>query len=274
MDRMVCGFRRGACALNVCDERFRWPTKSKCATSSVTIYRNVVADWLLRFRVRSQCAVDAVGLGAQFLKHLRLVPRIQLPLWKVWVSEQTGDKSPRPLGFVCRFSHLARVQARYSAARSFHGIRLDGFTKATEHAYSQFVKLVLSFGAFEGYANGLGLSDIDDRSIWFAQFVPAGADATIRQYDPKGSMFNLIEFHTTGKKTKKAVRKHLDRETVCPTVLAAAIRHVFVHGILTPHSNGSNPFQVASLSDYLADLLLDGVAQDFEQRVVNWQRPS
>jgi len=155
-------------------------------------------------------------------------------------------------------------------AVAYRGLSLDGFAFSTTDAYSALVGLVLAYGAFEQYAVGLGHKKQAARTKWFGDFLPADADASIRSHDPDGCIFNLISSKVEGPVFDE-VQRFRDRKDYCPSVLAAAVRHVFVHGILAATSNGAKPSNVASLCRNLSELLLGGLAEDFQTRVRRWQ---
>lgn len=105
-----------------------------------------------------------------------------------------------------------------------------------------------------------------ERDGWFGKYVPTDADARVRQLDSGNRLFYLVLSKTTGE-VKRQVDAYLLRQEYGFSFLAAGLRHLFAHGILTPHANGATPANVTSLTKYMAEALLAGVATDFRGRV-------
>jgi hypothetical protein len=190
-----------------------------------------------------------------------------LPHWGRWVQRAKSGIEPSALGFVCGHAVLNRAAARYRVARSLKGVVLETFSASTADGYAGLFRLFLAWAAFEQYCKALGLS-AETRDRWFASHIPPDADAHIRALDPNGCFFHLILNKVHGD-TEANVAAYVKRQHYSVTYLAAAVRHVFAHGILTPNANKADPANVAGLTSYLAGILLDAMAADFSARVVS-----
>jgi hypothetical protein len=188
-----------------------------------------------------------------------------LPKWGVWSELVAAGALPAELGFTCEQARLNRLNARYRVARSFRGIALERFGPTTIDGYTALFRLFLTWTAFEQYYTGLGLTAAS-RDAWFAPYLPPDIDARVRKLDPGNRLFNLVV-----SKTKGDVQRHVDAyrrgAAYGFTYLPAALRHLFAHGILTPHANNADPGLVKELSNLLAEALLSGLASDFPDRV-------
>ncbi len=194
-----------------------------------------------------------------------------LPRWREWSSVVVReDCDPNVLGFICGHAALNRAAARYRVARSFGGVVLERFAVPTAEGYSALFRLFLAWTAFEQYYKALGLTS-QTRDAWFAKYAPEDADTRIRSMDPNNCLFHLV-LNKTRRDVEANVAAYVKRQPYGLTYLAAAVRHVFAHGILTPHANKASPIDVANLTNYLATLLLDAMALDFEARVASLPR--
>jgi hypothetical protein len=191
-----------------------------------------------------------------------------LPRWSEWSvrAEQDYECQPAALGFGCGHAALYRINARYRLARSFSGVELQNYGRETAHGYSGLFRLFLAWSAFEPYYKALGLT-AKTRDAWFSKYAPSEADVRIRALDPKNCFFHLILNKVRGD-VEENLAAYVKNQPYGLTYLPAAVRHVFAHGILTPNANKAQPLDVAQLTAYMADMLLNAVAADFEARVV------
>ena len=201
---------------------------------------------------------DRIILRDQLVEH-------SLPHWGSWSDLIGAGATPDELGFTCEQARLNRLNARYRVARSFRGITLDSFGPATVDGYGALFRLFLTWTAFEQYYKGLGLSAAS-RDGWFKVHLPADIDTRMRIFDPDNRLFKLVV-----SKVQNDVKTHVDaylqRSPYGFTYLPAALRHLFAHGILTPHANNASPGNVQSLCNLMADTLLEGLGADFKTRV-------
>ena len=191
----------------------------------------------------------------------------ELPRWSEWSGRADEDYNCQPaaLGLQCGHAVLYRVAARYRLSRSFSGVELQHYGFETTEGYSGLFHLFLAWSAFEPYYKALGLT-AKTRDTWFAKYAPPDADAHIRALDPQSCFFNLI-LNKVRDDVEEHVAAYVKNQPYGLTYLPAAVRHVFAHGILTPNANKARPTDVALLTHYLAGILLDGIASDFEARV-------
>jgi hypothetical protein len=157
-------------------------------------------------------------------------------------------------------------------ARAFGGLSLGDYGSETVAGYSSLFRVFLCWTTFEQYLRALAQHH-DEASAWYTALLPDGLVAECRADDLDNKFFQFVGQHTK-RKTKKMLRKHLAGESICPTYLAAGIRHVFAHGILTPNANGANPAAVARICDRLAAALLAAMDGNFTSRVVAAVSPS
>lgn len=188
-----------------------------------------------------------------------------LPNWGSWSDLIGAGATPDELGFACEQARLNRLNARYRVAHSFSGITLESFGATTVDGYSALFRLFLTWTAFEQYYKGLGLSAAS-RDGWFKVHVPTDMDARVRKHDPGDRLFKLVVSKVQND-VKVHVDAYLNKTSYGFTYLPAALRHLFAHGILTPHANNASPEDVKELCNLMAETLLGGLGADFKARV-------
>lgn len=184
--------------------------------------------------------------------------------WTKWEDAKAKGYAPFAFGFTT-YADVNRFGARFRMARAFDGLSLGDYGSETVAGYSSLFRVFLCWTTFEQYLRALGQQH-DEASAWYAALLPDGLVGECRADDSANKFFQFIRQHTK-RKAKTMLAKHLAGESICPTYLAAGIRHVFAHGILTPNANGADPAAVARICDRLAAALLAAMDGNFTSRV-------
>jgi hypothetical protein len=161
-----------------------------------------------------------------------------------------------------------RFQARMCLVKSFQGVQLEGYKPDTVQAYSTLFKVFLTTSAMECY---IDLYSVKDK--WH------GMLPILEKYDPEPVM-RLYRARDKGDKLHKFLHDHLDKESQqrslqsCKeglsnnvAMVAAAIRHIFVHGHLTAHANEMNPRAAHAIGTAVATFLFGVMDTEFTQTV-------
>lgn len=187
------------------------------------------------------------------------------PRWSNWQDLFKEGYPTDALGFDCSQAHLNRFAARFRLANAYRGIMLEDYSEPTVQGYSALFHLFLTWTAFEQYLKAFPCAQ-DSCRDWFDSHIPAGAADKIRALDEGRRLFGLI-YSKANKKVRENIQAFWDGDDFNFTYLASSVRHIFAHGILTPHASGADPAVVATITTDLSQIHLWAVAADFKARV-------
>lgn len=71
---------------------------------------------------------------------------------------------------------------------------------------------------------------------------------------------------------QREIDRHLRGRVCNPFYLAASIRHLFAHGLLTPNPAGVPMSAVATVSRFLCRVLFRVIDREFERRMSEFER--
>lgn len=170
--------------------------------------------------------------------------------WRRYMQARKGG-SPDP--------GLARFAARFRLAKAFDGVTLEGFAEQTEQAYSESIRVALSYSAVEALDSALGRppgrDQLSDAKLAGA-YRSRGCEALRSQLEDLTQSRGLQE-----RLAKLAADPKVDN--VMP--VAAALRHLVFHGDFT--TQGGRTAQSKAARDFmgaLANALLDHADDNFE----------
>jgi hypothetical protein len=160
---------------------------------------------------------------------------------------------------------LNRFAARYRAARSFGEATFGALSHDTGSCYSALCRFTLAFSAFECLERALGehaeLLRAVTREVRSRENVEL-----VRELDQE---LRILEFvydrldEKRGKKLRAGLEAFVSHEDYDPLVVARALRHIFVHGLLTPNVSKGHPRNLTRLCDHLSEFLLDTAGRAF-----------
>jgi hypothetical protein len=172
------------------------------------------------------------------------------------------------LGFVGSKFDFYRFANRFRLATSFHGIVLGGFTAETTAGYAALTRVFFTWSAFERYAEL-----VNDRPPFRALFAHYprrhihALAARCRSLDPHQQLGDFLVAQSLLPVHEASLQRFRDGHDFSVLALAASIRHIFAHGILTAHPNGLASASLAELGHGLADFLIDFIRADFARRL-------
>lgn len=168
-------------------------------------------------------------------------------------------------GFHAPIDEINRFAARFRVAAAFNGVNLEGYTPETQQGYSALMKVFLCWSAFEAFMRIMGF---DRRTAGRVAETHGAADVAIRvaKVDSEKKFYEFIRA-----RANKAHQKELDRylcgESHDVLYLASSIRHIFVHGDLTPNASGTNPAQTNLICSLLSDLCIEIMDDEFSSKI-------
>jgi hypothetical protein len=160
-------------------------------------------------------------------------------------------------------SVVNRFHARYKFARSFKAIQLDGYSDATVNGYSALMRASLHWTAFELFKQALHIKDTRD----LIDLYPFDDHlATIRGCISNKPFFNVVRGHLLDPKQKSQIESFADGAKISPLILGKALRHIFLHGSLTPNAGGSIPSEVVVICEELCKYMVEVMDGEFQKR--------
>ncbi len=160
-------------------------------------------------------------------------------------------------------SVVNRFHARYKFARSFKGIQLEGYSASTVSGYSALMSASLHWTAFELFKQALHIKDTRD----LIELYPFDSHlSAIRACVSNKPFFNVIRGHLIDRKQQAQIEAFANGASISPLVLGKALRHIFLHGSLTPNAAGASPSEVQIICEELCKYMVEVMDGEFEKR--------
>jgi hypothetical protein len=178
-----------------------------------------------------------------------------------------GD-SIASLGFIGTKFDFYRFTNRFRLATSFQGLRLEGFTEETTSGYDALTRIFFAWSAFERYADLA-----DDRPPFRSLFAHhprrhiVELAAHCRAQDPDNLLIDFLCDQSLLPQHVTYLGRYRDGHHFSVLTLAASIRHIFAHGMLTAHPNGMSAQALSNISRSLGNFLIHFVRTDFARRL-------
>ncbi|NLT70245.1 MAG: hypothetical protein GXX91_06070 [Verrucomicrobiaceae bacterium] len=181
--------------------------------------------------------------------------------------KECGD-SIESLGFVGSKFDFYRFANRFRLAVSFRGMSLDGFTDETTAGYDALTRVFFVWSAFERYADLAG--DRPPFRRLFAYYPRRHIHelaARCRELDPGQRLCDFLVEQSLLPVHETHLQRYRDGHNFSVLTLAASIRHIFAHGILTAHPNRLPAENLVGIGNGLGDFLIHFVRSDFARRL-------
>jgi len=162
-----------------------------------------------------------------------------------------------------------RFGARFSLASDLSSVNINGRAQTTSDGYAQLMRTVMAWGVVESFYDlkGIKISHENARNTHLL-----GSYDQVKLSTLKSVMNNpqCIKFFSELNKSVNATHKSkIDVYLADPmgsydvSYLFSAIRHVFAHGILTPHSGNVTPQVTVRICKALISFFLEIVSTEF-----------
>lgn len=189
--------------------------------------------------------------------------------WKRYCGA-VGHVDPNDYGFTAVNADINRWAARYRVARAFRGLLLEGYSDSTGSGYSGLCQVFFTWSAFERF---LPIIDLDQRRS--GDLFMSDYSETVRQrvaeLDREGRFYGFVDARCNAMHQEE-LRKWQNEEPQNFTYLASAIRHIFVHGHLTPHVDGTEPARSAEICNIVSEHILEVMDWEFSQRIESFYK--
>jgi hypothetical protein len=185
--------------------------------------------------------------------------------WKTFTQAIKAGMVPSDFGFKRDNGEIVRFASRYRVAKAFQGVQLEGYGQTTIDGYSALVKVFLCWSAFEQFLEVLGINQRNFGAL-LQPYAPDEAIQQIKTADRNRSFYDFL-YSRVNKTHQTELRNYFRDDLKNVTYLASAIRHIFVHGLLTPHANQTRPAKVVKIGTVISEFLLRVMDEEFHKRV-------
>jgi len=158
-----------------------------------------------------------------------------------------------------------RFRARYRLARAFQGVSLDGYSEATVRGYSSLMRMSLAWSALESLLLAMRISKHDlgnlARKHDFTNLL-----SELRNVPDANKFFRFVKVRLENKSQAAEVERFIDGRSCNGVTLAKAVRHIFLHGTLTPGARQVSPEVAPEVCDRLSQMLLMVMDDEFSEK--------
>ena len=168
-------------------------------------------------------------------------------------------------GFKRDLSEVNRFAARFRAARSFRGIKLDGYSAGTELGYAALCRVLFVYSAFEAYLDVTGNTQVSIGPV-LAEHGAKPLHDHIRAVDSDDRFYKFI-YGRVNASHQRELDSYFNDDPCNVAYLASAIRHIFAHGWLTPSAGGGESTEAERICHALSEFLLEFMDNDFKAHV-------
>jgi hypothetical protein len=160
-----------------------------------------------------------------------------------------------------RPTDVYRFGNRYRLANAFRGMNLEGYSAQTRAGYDALTKCSLFYSAFERFmaATNTHLHHFN---------ADAGQCLTeLREADTTLVFLRFVFSKLTKNSERAEWQRFLNGGSCSPLTLARGVRHIFLHGDLTPGAGSTEAHVAAAICDRLALAVRRPMDRVFQERV-------
>lgn len=189
-----------------------------------------------------------------------------LPHWKACDAALGKYVAPSAMGFACKAGDLNRLASRYRLAKSFRSIQLEAYVKETVDGYSALFQVFLSYSALEQFMDCCGIK-LNGLEPCLPAYDAPNCEAAIRAVDHHDQFLKAVYAHLDRDAHRKQYKAFLNGSSCNVLYLAAGIRHIFAHGLLTPNAGAGYTQPAMSVSAALSAFILKLIDGEFVSRL-------
>lgn len=172
---------------------------------------------------------------------------------------------PRAFGFIDDIGEVNRFAARYRIAKSFSSVSFDSYSEATASGYEGLLRLFFMWSALEQFMKITQTKQSTFLKV-LEKYNTRKLLSAIRMVDTGNRFYKFVQ-ERTNQTNKKHLEEYLKGRECNVTYLASSLRHVFVHGSLTPSADQTNPSCVKRICDFLSKFLLHVMDKEFTRHM-------
>jgi len=180
-------------------------------------------------------------------------------------DRQVNGPPPRAFGFIDNTGEVNRFAARYRIAKSFSSVLFDSYSATTASGYEGLLRLFFVWSALEQFMKITQTKQSQFLKVLESYNTRKLLNA-IRRVDIGNRFYKFVR-ERTNQTNKKHLEEYLKGKECNVTYLASSLRHVFVHGSLTPSADQTNPGRVKKICDLLSKFLLNLMDKEFTRHM-------
>lgn len=174
-------------------------------------------------------------------------------------------------------TQINAFKVRFRIANAYEGLTLkEGINANTASCYSELIRLVLTYSAYEVFQDAFGLKADDKRDEIEEKYNKQaiidqlfrsrwGNHSDKERYEP---LFSFIKKKSISPRLAENAANIFYQDKGSLVLLAESIRHVFIHAELAPASWGGDAFLTARLCNVLSGFLLEVMYKDASPRMI------
>ncbi len=167
-----------------------------------------------------------------------------------------------------------RFRARYSLVSDLSSITIDNCNPDTSDGYAELMKIVMAWGTIESFfkLKGINVNHDSARTNYLKPLYDPSLETKLRTElnNPQYIKFFTVVCHgCTNSNHASEINSYILNPAGSYEIsyLISGVRHVFTHGILTPHSGSVKPVRVKEICSKLITFFLPIVDEEFAKIV-------
>lgn len=191
-----------------------------------------------------------------------------LRTWKAFQDLRREGHHPRRMGFCCDTADLNRFASRVRLAHSFEGVQLRDYADGTEEGYGALIRAALAYSAVESLRRALGYRGDHEFAPDLGGVDQADIVRRFREADVEDRFGHFVRDRVNDRLRRRLIALYEGEDGSANVVhLGAGLRHIFVHGHLTPSARQVPPRRAAQACDVVTEMLLRLADDAFSSRV-------
>ena len=168
---------------------------------------------------------------------------------------------------------FVRANAKFRLTVEFKYAEFEHFKEPTASGYSALIKAFLTWSAYEIYCELIRVNNVKTKHHLARHRTFLGKDSmtleTISYRCPRlKKAFKFIEKKLTNADNKDEIERYnIADNNFNPVAILAGVRHIFVHGQLTPNVHDTYNPAFVKIVDKVTHFTLKGICDDFRMRV-------
>jgi hypothetical protein len=169
-----------------------------------------------------------------------------------------------------------RYRARYSLVSDVSKVEINHCKGDTSDGYTQLMRVVMAWGAVESFFNlkNVKINSHINRTNYLKPLYDTTLESDLRNELNNSEyikFFGVVHSESDNTNHINEIGKYLANPTgnYELSYLISGIRHIFAHGILTPHSGKIKPKTTIEICEKLIDFFLPLINKEFSRVVQN-----
>jgi hypothetical protein len=193
--------------------------------------------------------------------------------WKKFVEVEPVASELRAIGVTERRADIYRWASRFRIAKSFEAVQLSNaanMAKETKALLDCLLRTFLTYTAFEQFCRKvlkIQMNEDADLKTLQDRYHQASVIASVRSLDDKYQLFSFLCENLDAQPASR-MKKFINGDPCNVSFLGKAIRHVFAHGRLSPHSGSADLPRKRAITHEIHNFLIKVMDDEFGTKVI------